>query len=550
MKNLMRPDLFSLKPYVSARTLSGNTTAAIGLDANENPWTPAGSLAALCPVNRYIGEALDALHERIALLNDVKVDNIVLGRGSSESIDLLIRLFCRAGIDEILVCPPTFSMYQVFATTQGAKTLSVPLREADGQLDMPAITAACTPQTKLIFLPTPAAPMGHAMNKADILALCKARADSSVIVADEAYIEMTDDPRGLQDEVKNHSNLVILRTLSKAYGLAGERIGVLIGSTDIVDMVRRITPPYNIAQTSAQAALEATTAGGLLLAKERIALLKRERARVAAALPSSPLVTRVFDTVTNFFLIQVKDPDTVVKTLSLYGIRVRPNVCAIPNTLRFSLGTPEQNDIFLKVMETEQPPRTSTPRLSSVTRNTKETQIDVAVNLDAPAPIAVDTGIGFFDHMLTQIAQHGGFGLALTCTGDVHVDTHHTVEDCALALGETIKKALADKRGIGRYGFSAPLDEALATITIDLSGRPACVFNGTFNAPMVGALPTEMVPHFFQSFANALGAAIHVSVTGKNAHHEAEACFKALGRALGQAIAQKGDAIPSTKGTL
>ncbi|HAX90719.1 MAG TPA: imidazoleglycerol-phosphate dehydratase HisB [Rhodospirillaceae bacterium] len=236
--------------------------------------------------------------------------------------------------------------------------------------------------------------------------------------------------------------------------------------------------------------------------------------------------------------------------MTVYGIRVRPNVCSIPNTLRFSLGTPEQNDILLGALGITLAVQKKTPRLTSVTRNTKETQIDATVNLDAPSFVKIDTGIGFFDHMLEQIAQHGGFGLALTCQGDLHVDAHHTIEDCALVLGEVIKKALSDKRGVGRYGFSAPLDEALASVTLDLSGRPSCVFNGNFNAPIVGDMPTEMIPHFFQSFANALGAAVHVTVTGQNAHHESEACFKALGRALRQAIALDGDVLPSTKGVL
>ncbi len=549
MKNLMRPDLFALKPYVSARTLSGGTIAAIGLDANENPWPPAGPLASLCPVNRYIGEAMDALQDRIACINDIPAKKIAMGRGSSEGIDLLIRLFCRAGQDEILICPPTFAMYQVFAATQGAATLSVPLLE-NGQLDVPAIMAACTPNTKLIFIPTPNAPMGHTVNKADILALCQARAASSVIVADEAYLAFTDEPRGLQDELQNTPNLVLLRTLSKAYALAGERIGFMIASDEIIEMVQRITAPYPLAHSAAQAALEALSPSGLLLAQERLVLLKKERARVAALLPQSPFITRIFDSVTNFFLIQVKDAGEVTALLARYGIRVRPNVCALPNTLRFSLGTPEENDILLRTLGITLTASQKPLRLTHVSRKTKETQVDVTVNLDAPSFSHSDTGIGFFDHMLEQVAQHGGFGLALTCKGDLHIDAHHTIEDCALTLGEAIKKALGDKRGLSRYGFSTPLDEALASVTLDLSGRGACVFMGTFKNPSAGEMPTEMVSHFFHSFAEALGAAIHITLNGENDHHKIEAGFKALGRALRQALAQEGDQIPSTKGSL
>jgi imidazoleglycerol phosphate dehydratase HisB len=152
--------------------------------------------------------------------------------------------------------------------------------------------------------------------------------------------------------------------------------------------------------------------------------------------------------------------------------------------------------------------------------------------------------------MLEQIAKHGGFSLQLSCTGDLHIDEHHTVEDCALALGEALRKALGDKRGIQRYGFLLPMDEALAQVAIDLSGRPYFVFDGQFGRTQVGQLPTELVPHFFRSLADTLGAAINLKVTGENTHHQIEACFKAVGRALRQAVRVTDAELPSTKGTL
>ena len=189
-------------------------------------------------------------------------------------------------------------------------------------------------------------------------------------------------------------------------------------------------------------------------------------------------------------------------------------------------------------------------RRARVERRTRETQIDVTVGLDRTAPVAISTGIGFFDHMLEQVARHGGFALELHCRGDLEVDEHHTVEDCALALGQALRQALGDKRGIARYGFLLPMDESQARVAIDLSGRPYAVFEGRFGRESVGGLPTELVPHFFRSLADSLGAAIHVQVQGENTHHMVEACFKGVGRALRQALRIEGSELPSSKGVL
>jgi imidazoleglycerol-phosphate dehydratase/histidinol-phosphatase len=189
-------------------------------------------------------------------------------------------------------------------------------------------------------------------------------------------------------------------------------------------------------------------------------------------------------------------------------------------------------------------------RTARVHRRTRETDIEVRVGLDRTAPVAIATGIAFFDHMLEQVARHGGFALELRCRGDLEVDEHHTVEDCALALGQALREALGDKRGIARYGFLLPMDEARAQVAIDLSGRPYAVFEGSFGREAVGGLPTELVPHFFRSLSDSLGAALHVQVRGENTHHMIEACFKAVGRALRQAIRIEGTELPSSKGVL
>jgi imidazoleglycerol-phosphate dehydratase/histidinol-phosphatase len=190
------------------------------------------------------------------------------------------------------------------------------------------------------------------------------------------------------------------------------------------------------------------------------------------------------------------------------------------------------------------------PRVAAVERKTRETTIRVAVDLDREAAPRAATGLGFFDHMLEQLGKHGGFALDVQCTGDLHIDEHHTVEDVALTLGQALREALGDKRGIQRYGFLLPMDEADAQVSVDLGGRPFLVFEGKFPRERVGELPTELVPHFFRSLAETLGAAIHVHVRGENAHHMVEVCFKGVARALRQAFERRGEELPTTKGQL
>ncbi|MEO0421246.1 MAG: bifunctional histidinol-phosphatase/imidazoleglycerol-phosphate dehydratase HisB [Pseudomonadota bacterium] len=193
---------------------------------------------------------------------------------------------------------------------------------------------------------------------------------------------------------------------------------------------------------------------------------------------------------------------------------------------------------------------TSQRRAAEHRRSTNETDIRCEVDLDAPNLTAIATGIGFLDHMLEQLARHGGFGLKLRCDGDLHIDEHHTLEDVALTLGACLREALGTKIGIARYGFVLPMDEAQAQIAIDLSGRAHCECELELRREHVGQLPTELVPHFFASLAQALGAAVHVRVTGENDHHVVEAAFKGLGRALRQAVRLEDQALPSTKGVL
>jgi imidazoleglycerol-phosphate dehydratase/histidinol-phosphatase len=191
------------------------------------------------------------------------------------------------------------------------------------------------------------------------------------------------------------------------------------------------------------------------------------------------------------------------------------------------------------------------PRKAVAVRNTRETSVAVEVNLDGTGKSIIDTGIGFFDHMLGQIARHGSIDLNIKATGDLNVDLHHTIEDVAIVLGESLSRALGTKKGIGRYGFLLPMDESLAQVVIDLSGRPWIVWNVDFPCGNVGEIPSEMFFHFFKSFSDTAGCTINITATGENAHHKVEAVFKAFAKSLKMAVSKTDDFnLPSTKGIL
>jgi imidazoleglycerol-phosphate dehydratase len=197
----------------------------------------------------------------------------------------------------------------------------------------------------------------------------------------------------------------------------------------------------------------------------------------------------------------------------------------------------------------------STPRIAEVTRNTNETQIRVAINLDGTGVQRLDTGVPFLDHMLDQIARHGLIDLDIEARGDLHIDAHHTVEDVGITLGQALARAIGDKKGIRRYGHAyVPLDEALSRVVIDFSGRPGLEFHVPFKRSMIGTFDVDLTHEFFQGFVNHALVTLHVdNLRGENAHHQCETVFKAFGRALRMATeldARAAGTIPSTKGSL
>lgn len=532
---------------LTAYSARGGASQALHLDANESPWTPPPSTLAVRGYNLYPQQQPSALRARLATLYGVMPETLMIGRGADEAIDILLRTFCEASEDTILICPPTFGYFKTAADIQGARVLTAPLND-NFTWDMEAIRETIkTQKPKLVFLCSPNNPTGNSLGHDAIKNLC-ADFPKTLIVVDEAYVEFS--PQGSITALNSaYRNLVVLRTLSKAYGLAGVRMGVAIADPDIIKLMLKVLPPYPVPRPVEQAVMNALSPAAMGVYEDRLRLWISERARLLAVLERSTYIEKAWPSDGNFILFRAQNIPKLLKRLETYNVKLRDFRAKLPNCFRLSIGQPDENDILLTALGILQEIAPQ-ERIGEAFRTTKETDIALRVNLDDPSGVKIQTGNGFFDHMLEQIAKHGGLGLTLTCKGDLDIDPHHTVEDTALALGQALKNALGDKAGIGRYGFIMPMDETQARIAIDLSGRPAAVFKGDFPTDHVGDFPVEMCPHFFQSLAQTLGAAIHIDVEGENSHHIIEACFKGVGRALRPAFARIGGDIPSTKGML
>jgi histidinol-phosphate aminotransferase/imidazoleglycerol-phosphate dehydratase/histidinol-phosphatase len=547
---LARPEILALAPFdIAANANEAFGSDAIKLDANENPYPPLAEGTLATGLNRYPEPQPARLKRAMAALYGVQPENLAVTRGADDAIDILVRAFCRPGEDAVSILTPTFSAYAHFARLQGARVIEARL---DDNFDFSADTFLDTVQAerslKLAFICSPNNPTGNPVDPAEILRVAEALPET-IVVLDEAYLEFS-ETSSLASEAKARPNLVVLKTLSKAFGLAGARIGGFIGSPELVAIASRALPPYPLPSLSIEAAMFALAPSRRPIHEERIARIKADRERLAELLAASPYVKSVRTGGGNFLFLEVEDPAGLAQKLNAVGIRARFRPNAAPGGLRLTVGTDSENQAALAAFGV--PPAGPRGRRAEVIRDTKETKIAAAVDLDHASPRRIDTGIPFYDHMLDQVAAHGGFSLILSCEGDLDIDAHHSLEDCAIAFGTALSRALADRRGIGRFGFSLPMDETEAHVLIDLSGRPYSVFEGSFEASHIGAYPTEMTRHIFRSLADSLGAAIHVRVAGDNDHHKTEACFKALGRALRQAVGREGDpdALPSTKGVL
>ena len=342
---LVRPDILALTAYSSARKESKG--GRVWLDANENPETPSGHKPLL---NRYPEPQPADLVAQLAALYGVAPAQVLVTRGSDEGIDLLLRTFCRAGQDAILITPPTYGMYVVAAGIQGARTVTVPLiRERNFALDTAAALMAVTQEVKLIFLCSPNNPTGGLLNRGAVLSLVRSLAGRAVVVVDEAYVDFSGQP-SLAAEIPANPNLVVLRTLSKAYGLAGARVGTTIADPDVIAVLQKVIAPYPVPTPVLTAALAALTPAGLAAAQNSVAALISERSRLAAALAKLSAVKRVWPSDTNYLLVEVADAAKAMAAGRAAGVIWRDRSKDVSNCIRITVGAAEENNATLEVL--------------------------------------------------------------------------------------------------------------------------------------------------------------------------------------------------------
>jgi histidinol-phosphate aminotransferase len=347
--NLARPDILDLQPHQHAAWLPSLER----LHANEMPWRADGD-ASVAGLNRYPEPQPPELIDRLAELYQVSPPQVLAGRGSDEAIDLLVRAFCRAGQDSVMQCPPTFGMYKVAARIQGAGVVDVPLLEdQDFALDEQGILGSWKPGIKIVFLCSPNNPTGNLIDAGTLARLCAALEDRALVAVDEAYTEFAEAPSATS-LLDRYPNLVIFRTLSKAYALAGARCGVLLAHPDIVRLLQRVIPPYALPSLTVEAVLKLTDRKSRETAAEHIRTLLAEREKLAEGLKRSPLIRRVWPSRANFLLVQCTSADKVLAAVRSVQLIVRDQRAhpMLPECLRISIGTPEQNQRLLAAVIT------------------------------------------------------------------------------------------------------------------------------------------------------------------------------------------------------
>jgi len=344
--DLARAEIRAMQPYSSARMEASG--GRVMLNANESAWAPPGDHGLDC--NRYPDPQPAALVDALARLYGVRASQVLVGRGSDEVIDLLVRAFCRAGQDAIAIQPPTFGMYAVSARIQDAEVVTVPLA-ADFTLDVDALLAAITPAVKLVFVCTPNNPTGRLVPLRDVERLAQALRDRVLLVVDEAYIEFS-DAASAAPLIDRFDNVAVLRTLSKAWALAGARIGSLLANDEVIALLKRIMAPYPLPRPCVALALEALSEAGQIAARDHMATVRSERERMAPALAQAPGVRQVLPSQANFLAVRFDDAGNTYQRLLDAGIVVR-DVRRYPqlgDALRITLGTPEENQRVLDIL--------------------------------------------------------------------------------------------------------------------------------------------------------------------------------------------------------
>lgn len=347
IEKLTRPDLRGFKAYEHAAWETGFTR----LHANELPWRASGD-ESVYGLNQYPEPQPRALIERLAQMYEVSPETLLLSRGSDEAIDLLVRAFCRAGVDGVLICPPTFGMYAVAGRIQGAKVTPVPLQAHEGfALDTVAVLKACTPEIKLVFLCSPNNPTGNLLNTEAVLEVVDALAERAIVVVDEAYIEFS-TTASLSPLIASHPHLAVLRTLSKAHGLAGARLGVLMADPEVIALLRTLIAPYAIAQTTLEAVMPLLSSSHLRTLARRAKELRLERERLAISLRALPDVIKVYPSEANFVLVRFGEPAAALSRARHAKLLVRDarGYPGLGDALRITVGTPEQNDVLLEAL--------------------------------------------------------------------------------------------------------------------------------------------------------------------------------------------------------
>lgn len=560
IESLVRPNIRAMVPYSTARD-EFKGVAEVFMDANESPFDNG--------YNRYPDPSQAKLKRRIAEIKGVDVQNIFVGNGSDEAIDLCFRIFCNPGLDNAIAIAPSYGMYSTCAAVNDVEMREVLLND-DFSLPVERLLDAADNNSKLLFICSPNNPTGNVFPREEIERILQEF--DGMVVLDEAYIDFADEP-GMLRSLENWPNLIILQTLSKAWGMAGLRAGLAFASNYVMRLFAQVKYPYNINVATLSAVEKLLKAG----VDDRVKLIKEQRAFMEQKLSGMECVWRVYPSQANFLLVQVDNAADLYNYLLGEGIivRDRSRMPLCDNTLRITIGTPQENVRLLRAIaeydikrydsRTEGGPLAEgelvaerellqeyESRSARVIRTTNETSVSVSVDLDNSGTGGISTGLSFLDHMLMQIVHHGGIMLTINASGDLEVDEHHTMEDVAITLGQALSKALGEKRGIERYGFALPMDESEAIVLLDFGGRIDFKWEVTFYGERVGDVPTQMFRHFFQSLCSAMNCNLHISARGENDHHIAEAIFKAFARALKAAVRREpfNYEIPSSKGLL